>query len=278
MDVTNDMAAGTWPPSDLDTGVPHSARVYDYWLGGRDNYEADRALGEVFLQQIPNLRDMARANRAFVTRATKYLTGQGIGQFIDIGSGIPTSPNLHETAQSILPEARVAYVDNDPIVLAHARALLSVGNPVGADRPQIAYVDADVRQPRTILDNPDLREVIDLDQPVGLMLIAILMLLSDEDQPEQIIAEFRDALPSGSYLAITSPSPDFDERTVNTVTGFARQSGMVFQPRRRAEMEGFFGDWEMVEPGLVPVMAWRPEKPPDDPEAAYYWAGIARKP
>ena len=278
MDVSTD-AGQPWPPPQLDTGVPHSARVYDYWLGGRDNYEVDRALAEAFLQQIPTLRDMAKANRDFVTRATRYLAGEGVRQFLDIGSGIPTSPNLHETARAVAPEAKVVYVDNDPIVLVHSRALLSLIEKDSLDgQPSTAYLDADLRHPRSILDTAELREVIDLDQPVALMVIAMLMLLSDEDRPEEVMAQFRDALPSGSYLAISTPTPDFDEEAMAAVTSFAVQSGMTFQPRRRAEVQSFFGDWELVEPGLVPVMAWRPDTPPENPEAAYYWAGVARKP
>lgn len=271
---------GPWPPPQLDTGIPHSARVYDYWLGGRDNYAADRALGDAFLQQIPTLRDMAKENRNFVTRATQFLAGQGIRQFLDIGSGIPTSPNLHETAREVAPDAAVAYVDNDPIVLVHSRALLSSIQAVEPDggRPHTAYVEADVRHPASILENPGLREVIDLDQPVALMVIAVLMLLSDDDRPREMLAEFRDALPSGSYLAITHPTQDFDEEAVAAVTGFATAGGMTFQPRRAAEVGEFFGDWELVDPGLVPVMAWNPAQQPDDPRAAYYWAGVARKP
>jgi hypothetical protein len=255
--------------------------MYDYWLGGRDNYAADRALAEAFLQQIPTLREMARENRNFVTRATQYLAGQGVRQFIDIGSGIPTSPNLHETAREMAPGSRVVYVDNDPIVLAHSRALLSSvqGDPAGGDaRLQIAYVDADMRRPGAVLDSADLRSVIDFDEPVALMLIAVLMLLSDADRPGEILADLREALPAGSYLAITHPTQDFDEQAMAAVTGFATQGGMTFQPRREAEVRAFFGDWELVDPGVVPVLSWRPDSPVADPKAAYYWAGVARKP
>jgi len=279
---TSDLATdGGWPPSQLDTGIPHSARVYDYWLGGRDNYAADRALGDAFLKHIPNLRDMARENRDFVGRATRYLVDQGVRQFIDIGSGIPTSPNLHETARAVAPGSRVAYVDNDPIVLVHSRALLSsIQGAVRSsdDPPLTVYVDGDLRRPSTIMDSPELREVIDLDQPVALMLIAVLMLLGDADGPQKILADLRGALPSGSFLAITHPTQDFDEGAMTAVTGFATQGGMTFQPRRQAEVAEFFGDWELIEPGIVPVMSWHPTHEVADPHAAYYWAGVARKP
>jgi S-adenosyl methyltransferase len=265
--------APVWPPPEFDTGIPHSARMYDYWLGGKDNYAADRQMGELFLQQIPSLREMAKENRNFVGRATHFLAGQGIGQFLDIGTGIPTSPNLHETAQEILPQARVVYVDNDPVVLAHARALM-----VSSQSGTVAYVDADLREPEKILRVPQLARVLDLDQPVALMLIAVLMLIGGDDDPYGKVAALRDALPSGSYLALTHPTQDFDPAAMGAVTAAASQGGMTFVPRTRAEVESFFGDWEMISPGLVPVLSWRPTCEPDDPKSAYYWAGVARKP
>lgn len=265
--------AGAWPPPEFDTGVPHSARMYDYWLGGKDNYPADRQMAELFLQQIPSLPEMARENRDFVGRATTFLAAAGVRQFLDIGTGIPTSPNLHEVAQGIAPQSRVAYVDNDPIVLAHARAMLLSG-PDGS----VAYIDADVRRPGDILGHPEIVPVLDLEQPVALMLIAILMLLGPQDDPQAAVAGLRDALPSGSYIALTHPTADFDPAAMGAVTAFATGGGMTFVPRSKDEVLEFFGDWEIVEPGVVPVRAWRPTRPVDDPESAYYWAGIARKP
>ncbi len=262
-----------WPPKEFDTGIPHSARIYDYWLGGKDNFAADRQMGEVFLQQIPSMREMARENRDFVTRSTHFLAAQGIRQFLDIGTGIPTSPNLHETAQGLVRDARVVYVDNDPIVLAHARALM-----VSNDSGQVAYVDGDLQHPQTILTVPELTRVLDLDQPVGLMLIAVLMLLDEADDPYAAVATLRDALPSGSYLALTHPTQDFDPTAMAVVTEAARGGGMTFAPRHRAEVERFFGDWTLEPPGLVPVRLWRPDSEPENPESAYYWAAVARKP
>ena len=271
-DAQQDPSLG-WPPREFDTGIPHSARMYDYWLGGKDNFAVDRQMAELFLQQIPSLREMAKENRNFVTRATHFLASEGIGQFLDIGTGIPTSPNLHETAQEINPAARVVYVDNDPVVLAHARAMM-----VSADEGKVAYVEADLSEPEKILTVPQLTQVLDLSQPVGLMLIAVLMLIGDDSDPYATVATLRDALPSGSYVALTHPTQDFDPEAMATVTAAATQGGMTFAPRSRDEVEGFFGDWELVAPGLVPVLSWRPQREPADPRSAYYWAGIARKP
>lgn len=263
----------SWPPKEFDSGIPHSARMYDYWLGGKDNFTADREMAETFLHHIPSVREMAKENRNFVSRATHFLASEGIHQFIDIGTGIPTSPNLHETAQAVMPDARVVYVDNDPVVLAHARALMVSSTP-----GMVTYVDADLREPANVVTVPDLTATIDLGRPVGLMLIAVLMLISDAEDPHGNVAVLRDALPSGSYVALTHPTQDFDPEAVATVTAAATQGGMTFVPRSRGEVETFFGDWEMVAPGLVPVRAWRPGQEPENAESAYYWAGVARKP
>jgi hypothetical protein len=273
MDPQTSTDGREWPPAEFDTGVPHSARMYDYWLGGKDNFASDRQMAEIFLQQIPSMREMARENRSFVTRATGYLASQGIRQFLDIGTGIPTSPNLHETAQQIDPTAHVVYVDNDPVVLAHARALL-----VGLDPDSVGYVDADLRDPAGLLSSPELGEVLDVEQPIALMLIAILMLIGPADDPYGRVAILRDALPSGSFLALTHPTADFDPEAMGTVTAAATGGGMTFVPRTQDEVAAFFGDWEILPPGIVPVRAWRPDVEPDDPRSAYYWAGVGRKP
>ncbi|MBY8874752.1 SAM-dependent methyltransferase [Micromonospora sp. PLK6-60] len=259
----------------VDATVPHSARVYDYWLGGKDNFAVDRAMGAAMTEAIPTLPAMAKENRRFVHRVARHLVvEQGVRQFLDIGAGIPTRPNLHEVAQSIAPETRVVYVDNDPVVLAHSRALM-VSTPEGRS----AYVDADLRRPRSILDHPGLAETLDLTRPVALTLIAILMLIADEEDPAATLRELTEALPSGSYLAITHPTQDFNPEAVGTAVAAARQAGMTLVARTRDEVQRFFAGWELVEPGLTPVLAWRPDgEPPADPQAAYYWAGLARKP
>lgn len=261
-------------PSGVDTSVPHSARIYDWWLGGKDNFAVDRATAAAMLEAIPTLRMMAAENRRFVHRAARYLVGEaGIRQFLDVGTGIPTRPNLHEVAQEIAPETRVVYVDNDPIVLAHARALM-ISHPAGRSE----YIHADLRRPERILAEVAEGGTLDLEQPVALTLIAILMLLGEADDPAGLVRALTDALPSGSYLAITHPTPDFNPEAVAAAVAAATGNGMTLVPRTRAEVERFFDGWELVEPGLVPVPAWRPDgEPPADPEAVYYWCGVARK-
>ncbi|GAA1737237.1 SAM-dependent methyltransferase [Luedemannella helvata] len=261
-------------PVGIDVSVPHSARIYNFWTGGKDNFAADRAMAQAIEGAIPSIRAMAMANRDFVLRAVEYLSREaGIRQFIDIGTGIPASPNVHETAQAIAPGSRVVYVDNDPIVLAHARALL-VSNSLGST----AYIDGDLRDPASILDTPQLRTTVNLDEPVALLLVAVLMLVREEDNPLAAVRSFLDKLAPGSYVVITHPTGDFDPPAMKTVVETATHGGMTFVARSREQVEEYFAGWEFVEPGVVPVLAWRPEDRPDDEYAAYYWAGVARKP
>ncbi|MEY9875345.1 hypothetical protein ABH931_004846 [Streptacidiphilus sp. MAP12-33] len=264
-----------WRPAVIDTSVAHSARMYDYWLGGKTNFAADRALGDEVERIIPTIRFMAGENRRFLGRAVRRLMREeGIDQFLDIGTGIPTEGNTHEVAQLENPDARVVYVDNDPIVLAHARALM-VGSPTG----RTAYVHADLREPEAILRHPALAETLDLSRPVGLMLVSVLMLLQDAEDPWARVAELRDALPAGSCLVVSHVTGDFDEKAVSTVAEAENEGRLPLAPRGREAVARFFGDWELLEPGVVPVMAWSPDgHAPEDPEAAYYWAGAARKP
>jgi S-adenosyl methyltransferase len=264
------------PPRDINTNVAHPARVYDYWLGGKDNFPADRALAEHIMEAIPTMQDMAAANRAFLSRAVRYLSGEaGIRQFLDIGTGIPTSPNVHEVAHATTPEARVVYVDNDPIVHAHARALLTSG-----DTGETAFILADLREPKSILDHPTLTATLDLSQPVAILMVAVLMYFEDSDSPNpfEMVATLLEPMPSGSYVAISHPTADFDAEGMGAAVAAARQSGVTLVARSQAEVEDFFTGLEVVDPGVTPVLSWRPDEAPDDPESAYYWAGIARKP
>jgi hypothetical protein len=266
---------GAAAPPGVDTRVAHSARVYDWFLGGKDNFAADRAVGEAVVRAIPTIRIMARENRQFLGRAVRYLAGDaGIRQFLDIGTGIPTSPNVHEIAQETAPDAHVVYVDNDPIVLAHARALMVSGTP-----GKTAYIDADLREPEKILTDSSLTDTLDLNKPVGLIMLATLMLLSDDDDPWGKVDTLKAALPSGSYFAISHHGQEFNPEAMGANVAAAAQAGVTLVPRVRAEVERFFDGWELIEPGVVPLVTWRPVGgPPADPNAAYLWAGVARKP
>jgi hypothetical protein len=260
-------------PPGVNINVPHSARIYDYWLGGKDNFAVDRAVGEAMMKAIPGMRYMAGENRKFVHRAAHVLANMGIEQFLDIGTGIPTRPNLHEIAQKENPKTRVVYVDNDPIVLVHARALM-----ISSSEGRSEYISADIRDPDSILNNEVLSDTLDFTKPIGLTLIAILMLLADDDDPWAKVAALRDEMPSGSYLAITHPTADFNPDEVTAAVDAATGAGMTLVARNEEAVKRFFGDWEMLQPGLVPVSSWRPDEEVHDPKAAYYWSGVARKP
>jgi hypothetical protein len=263
-------------PQEINTDVAHPARVYDYWLGGKDNFPADRALAELMIQAIPNMRAMAAANRAFLGRAVRYLAEeQGVRQFLDIGTGIPTSPNVHEVAQAAASDARVVYVDNDPIVLTHARALLT-----SQDAGATAFIMADLREPKSILDHPTLRSTLDLGRPVAVLAVAVLMYFRDTDHPNpfEMVATLLEPMPSGSFLAVTHPTPDFNPEETARAVAAAEAAGVTLVPRSQADVQEFFTGLEVVDPGVTPVLSWRPDEPPADPAVAYYWAGVARKP
>jgi hypothetical protein len=260
---------------EINTNVAHAARVYDYLLGGKDNFAADRVLGDALAIAMPSARAMVRANRDFLGRAVRYLTKEaGIRQFLDVGTGIPTAGNTHEVAQDAAPVSRIVYVDNDPIVLAHARALMT-SDPAGAT----AFIQADLHDPDKILDDPALRRTLDLGEPVALMLVAILMYIRNEENPQGLVSALMDALPSGSYLALSHPTADFNPEEVANAVAVTEQAGISFTTRSRAEVAAFFDGLDLVDPGVVPVLAWRPEgAPADDPRAAYYYGAVGRKP
>jgi SAM-dependent methyltransferase len=266
------------PPTEIDISVPHEARVYDYWLGGRDNYPADRELGDMIAMHVPTIKTMARANRAFLGRAVRYLVGEaGITRFLDIGTGIPTAGNTHEVAQAVDPAARVVYVDKDPIVLAHARALMS-GNPSG----RTDFIHADLHDPQSVLKHPALEQTLGGDEPIAIVLVAIMMYFRDADDPGGIVATLLQAAPPGSHLVITHPTADFDAKAMAGVVAAAESSGIPFVPRSRADTTALFAGTTLVDPGVVPVVTWRPD-PAAGPAAvtaadsAWYWAGIGRK-
>ncbi|ADL46333.1 MULTISPECIES: SAM-dependent methyltransferase [Micromonospora] len=278
--MTSD-APGTAPESGrIDTTVAHPARRYNYWLGGKDNFQADRDSGDAMAARFPTIRISALENRRFLRRAVRHLAGEaGIRQFLDIGTGIPTADNTHEVAQSTDPRARVVYVDNDPIVLAHARALLT-SSPEGAT----AYLDADLRDPERILAHPDLRRTLDLSQPVALMLLAVLHFVPDGEDPYAIVGRLLDALPAGSYLAASHATHDYlPEELAAEAKAAARGGGPhgVINLRSREEVVRFFDGLELVEPGVCSVAEWRadgePEPRPSVVDVSMY-GGVARKP
>ncbi|GAA2442043.1 SAM-dependent methyltransferase [Streptomyces macrosporus] len=273
------MTAQGFSADDIDTSRPHSARMYDYFLGGKTNYEADIKGAEAVIAGWPGVLTGARVNRAFMHRATRWFVREaGIRQFLDIGTGIPTEPNLHQIAQGEAPEARVVYADNDPIVLRYAQALLR-STPEG----RTAYLHADVTEPGTILDHPELRETLDLSRPVALSLNAVFHYIGDEKRPYEVVAELVDALAPGSYLCLTHCTPDFDPGTWERLHRMAEAANTSMgRERTREEILPFFEGLEFVEPGLVPPHRWKPE--PDQPFAdatdaeVSLYAGIARKP
>jgi hypothetical protein len=247
--------AGLDSPS-FDTSIAHPARVYNYLLGGKDNYEADRETGKQAIAAAPNILAGVRANRAFLRRAVQYLAGEaGIRQFLDIGTGLPVADNTHEVAQSIAPESRIVYVDNDPIVLAHARALLT-STPEGAT----AYVAADARDSETILRGA--AEVLDFSQPIAVMFLLVLQYIPDSDDPGRVVSALVDALPSGSYLTISDTTRDID---ADRVSGAASRLNAGMGPtqltlRTRPQIASFFTGLDLVEPGLVPLPEWRADQ------------------
>jgi hypothetical protein len=258
----------------FDARVAHPARVYDYWLGGKDNFEADRTAGEATIAAYPAIRASARANRAFLARSVRFLTAEaGLRQFLDIGTGLPTASNTHEVAQAIAPQSRIVYVDNDPLVLSHARALLT-SSPEGVT----AYLDADLRDTGQILEQA--AQTLDFTKPVAIMLLAILHYIPDLDQARQIVARLLSAVPSGSYLTISHAASDIAPeqmaemiRRMNQHLAEGNHVG-----RSRAVVARFFDGLEVLEPGVVKVTEWRPESVLEAQGPTSLWGGVARKP
>jgi SAM-dependent methyltransferase len=256
----------------FDTSVAHIARVYDYWLGGKDNFAADRVAAEQAIAAWPDIVLSVRANRAFLARVVRYLVSEaGVRQFLDIGTGIPASNNTHEVAQSVAPESRVVYVDNDPVVLAHARALLTSG-PHGVT----SYLDADLREHGRVLGAA--AEVLDFSRPVAVMLMAILQHVDDAEDPYAIVAALLDALPAGSYLALSHPASDIEaEAQGKLAAGLNQTMAERVTMRDRAQVARFFDGLELVEPGLVRVPEWRPASQMEAMSPAGLWGGVGRK-
>jgi hypothetical protein len=257
----------------FDTSRAHQARMYDYFLGGKDNYAADREAAEAWLKIDPKAAFSSRANRAFLGRAVRYLAGDaGMRQFLDIGTGIPTAGNTHQIAQAIAPQSRVVYVDYDPVVLAHARALLTSDGPGATE-----YIDADLRDTDAILSQA--RELLDFGRPVAVTLIAILHAVPDADDPYAIVARIMDAVPSGSYLAVSHVGSDlFDTEALAGVSNLTDQvADWKFASRDRERVARFFADMDLVEPGLVRVEEWRPSSAAADEGKSTVYGAVARK-
>ncbi|MEV0165779.1 S-adenosyl methyltransferase [Nonomuraea fuscirosea] len=260
-------------PHGINPNIPHSARVYDYWLGGKDNFEADRRVAEQTMAAVPGIRESARNNRAFLGRAVRHLARLGVRQFLDLGTGIPSQGNTHEVAQAEAPDSRVVYVDNDPIVMAHARALLT-STPEG----RTAYIEADVREPRTILEHPDVLGTLDFDQPIALVMVAILMHISDDDDPGGLVKAYAQALPPGSFLVLSHLTLDLvSKETAEDYLEATRPQAMHRTPRTGEQIARYFDGFELVEPGLVAVSEWHDTPLFPDP-AAWMYAGVGRKP
>jgi hypothetical protein len=263
----------------INTSVPNPARIYDYLLGGKDNYPADREVAEQVVAVAPVTREVVRDNRAFLRRAVTFLAEEaGVRQFIDLGSGLPTHGNVHEIAQAVAPGARVVYVDNDPMVVTHSRALLADDNTI--------TVQADLREPDAIVGHPEVRKLIDLDRPVALLLLAILHFVPDDQDPHGIVARFRDALPAGSYLALSHSTRDVPVRPDMTPAEMAEMGAKVQRlyqmtttlivPRTRAQVERFFDGFDLVDPGLVEIQRWRPDRRSSLLPGGFY-GGVGRR-
>jgi len=256
----------------LDTSVAHQARIYDYWLGGKDNFAADRQAAEAAIAAYPGVATGARANRQFLARVIRHLAGEaGIRQFLDIGTGIPTANNTHEVAQSVAPDSRIVYVDYDPIVLLHARALLSSHRDGLID-----YLDADLRDPEAILEQAS--GLLDFSQPVAIMLIAILHAIGDDDDPYEIVGRLVDAVPAGSYLTISHVASDIDAAEIAEATARLNQlSRQHFTLRTHSGVTRFFDGLELLEPGVVRVEEWRPDSELEGRYRSAVWGAVARK-
>jgi hypothetical protein len=262
-------------PPKLDATVAHVARVYNYWLGGKDHFAADREAGDEAIRAYPDMYSSVRANRAFLRRAVRYLAAEaGVRQFLDIGTGLPSADNTHQVAQAIAPRSRVVYVDNDPIVLTHARALLTSGSE-GAT----GYLDADARDTGKILT--EAAQLLDFREPVAVMLVAILQLIGDEDDPYQLVATLMQAAAPGSFLVISHVPSDMQRQAAGVAEAAGRLSQLMTQrvtPRSHAQVGRFFAGLDLLEPGVVPIQQWRPDSDAEAATRAGMWGGIGRKP
>lgn len=261
----------------INTKIPHSARIYDYLLGGKDNFAADREAAEQLMRLSPGTREGVVAHRAFLRRAVRHLAADvGVTQFLDIGTGIPTQGNTHEIAQLANPHAHVAYVDNDPIVLVHGRALLT-----GTSEGRTTVIEADLRQPKEILSHPQVQEVIDFDRPVAVVLAGVMHFITDDEDPYGLVEQYKAAVPSGSHLLLSHITLDFAPEVRDDFTKPYDKSTAPMVPRTLSDVVRFFDGWRVIDPGVVEVVRWRPDANRDRiPGDGHAWAygGVAVKP
>ncbi|MEV0622005.1 SAM-dependent methyltransferase [Nonomuraea sp. NPDC050404] len=265
-----------YEPPHIDTSKAHSARVYDYFLGGKDNYPPDREAAEQLLKAVPSARTSVRQNRMFLHRVTRYLAAEhGVDQFLDIGTGIPTSPNLHEIAQQVNPAARVVYLDDDPIVLAHAHARLT-SSPQG----QVAYIHADMRETEAVLAKPDLTTTLDLKRPVALFILSTLHLIPTQEETIDLLRRYMSALAPGSFLALSVSTNDHTPATGNQAQSVLKTHGIPVLARTKPQVEELFDGMEPIEPGVTLVHRWRPDAESEEVRASEVglYCGVARKP
>ncbi|MEV4812890.1 SAM-dependent methyltransferase [Micromonospora avicenniae] len=261
-----------WAPETIDIERPSVARMYDYYLGGSHNFAADRAAAQAMVAAVPEAPLMAQANRAFLRRAVQFLTEAGVRQFLDIGSGIPTVGNVHEIARRTAPDSRVVYVDVDPVAVAHSREILA-----GDDRA--AVVQEDLRRPEQILAHPDVRGLLDFDEPIAVMVVAVLHFIADDDRPAEILGVLRDALAPGSHLVLSQASDEGrSEEERAEAQKVYRHTDNPLWVRSRPELTTFFEGFTLVEPGVVWVPEWRPESPEnaEDAERSVFMGGVGR--
>jgi S-adenosyl methyltransferase len=261
------------PKPKIDTAIPHSARIWNYWLGGKDNYPVDQEAGDEYLKTFPGIVDIARQSRAFLARAVGYLAGEaGVRQFLDVGTGLPTVDNTHEVAQRVAPESRIVYVDNDPLVLVHAQALLT-STREGACH----YIDADLRAPEDILAGA--AATLDFSRPVALMLMEILGHISDDREAYSIVSRLKESLPSGSYLVIADGTDTITVEFEQAQQDYDDTGADAYRLRGSAQIARFFEGFEILDPGIVPCLQWRPEVSPlAPPSEVQPLGGIGRKP
>ena len=263
-----------WAPKDVDIEKASAARLYDFFLGGSYNFEVDRELGRKVAAVAPGVFDFTRLNRAFLRRAVRYLVDQGVDQFLDIGSGIPTAGNVHEIAQKANPDARIVYVDNEPVAVAHSDLLLE-GNP------NAIAVEADLRDPDSILGHPKTRQMLDFSRPIGLLTVAVYHFIPESDEPLALAARYRSALPSGSYLALSHVTMDAMGEQIRQLIELYRNSQNPVTARTREQFTAMFEGFDIVEPGVVFTPQWHPESPEDvgeHPEESAVYAAVDRKP